>query len=81
MTGRRRRESRRAGRRRYESSEADAAMTEDVPASPAATNSLTKRGTPQVRPARFDGVSPQFFGAQNESGTVAFALSLRKTKD
>src|SRR5690242_13550215 len=56
-------------------------MSEDRPASPAATELLVERGTPQVGPARFDGVSPQFFGALVELGSVAFASSLRKTKD
>src|SRR5690349_15428619 len=42
-------------------------------ASPAAAELLMERGTPQVGPARFDGVSPQFFGALFELGFVAFA--------
>src|SRR5690349_3722936 len=55
--------------------------SEDRPASPAAAKSLMKGGTPQVGPAPVDGVSPQFFGALVGSGSVAFAASLRKTKD
>src|SRR5689334_6988704 len=61
--------------------EARGRVEEDRPASPAAAKSLMERGTPQVGPARFDGVSPQFFGALFELGFVAFAASLRKTKD
>src|SRR5690349_14089203 len=40
-----------------------------------------ERGTPQVGPAPVYGGSPQFFGARNESVSVAYAASHRKTTD
>src|SRR5690349_9484212 len=58
-----------------------ASPEEDGPASPAAAKSLMERTTPQVGPAPVNGVSPQFFRALIESGSVTFASSLRKTKD
>ena len=53
---------------------------EDQTASPAAIKLLMESGTPQVGPARFDGVRASVFGALGAARQAGFRVVAPKTR-